>query len=80
MASKEYLLIREAESLIKINIPAKIPNKGAVIKKRSGAQMGGAWSIESPLKSKKTLYSTIRESIISTILSESLFRCCCAIV
>ena len=52
MESMEYLLISEAWSLKKIKNPANIPKRGAVRKNLSGADMGGAWSIDSPLKSK----------------------------
>jgi len=56
-----------------------MPKRGALKKKRRGAEMGGAWSIDKPLKSKSKPYSTIKESIIEIILDESSFKCCCAI-
>jgi len=40
--SIEYLLFKIEASLKKINTPANIPNKGAVKKNLSGADIGGA--------------------------------------
>jgi hypothetical protein len=40
--SMENLFINVALSLKKIKIPAKIPNKGAVKKNLTGAEIGGA--------------------------------------
>ena len=53
MDSVENLLIKVVASLKNIRIPAKTPKSGAVRKNLRGAEIGGAWSIESPLSSKR---------------------------
>lgn len=52
IVSIENLLKNISGEPININKPAKIPKIGAVKKNLKGANIGGAWSSESPLKFK----------------------------